>query len=225
VGDAEGELSSPPGRRGAIAAVVLAAGLGSRFGGGKLAAPLDGRPVVDHVLGVTRAAVEAGVLASLVVVAGSGPKAARDASTVRARAGSLGYTIVENDDPGAGLGRSVRLGLAALETTGADAALMVLGDQPRVRLDVVRAIADRWRADRPGIVIPRYPSGRPGNPVLLDRSVWPLAADLDGDVGMVVVARARPDLVSYVDVDGANPDIDTPDDLASVSSSGPRPRP
>ena len=32
------------------AAVILAAGAGSRFGGGKIRAPLDGRPLLAHVL-------------------------------------------------------------------------------------------------------------------------------------------------------------------------------
>jgi CTP:molybdopterin cytidylyltransferase MocA len=206
------------GNDGTIAGVVLAAGLGRRFGGGKLAAPLDGQPLVGHVLDLATAAMHDGALESVLVVGGGGPRAGSDAATVAVLAASHGFTIVENDDPEAGLGRSVRLALAALQSTPADAALMLLGDQPRVRLDVIRALADRWRPRRRAIVMPRYGSG-PGNPVLLDRSVWPFAGDLTGDVGMIAVARLRPELVTYVDVDvdGANPDVDTPDELAAVS--------
>jgi CTP:molybdopterin cytidylyltransferase MocA len=213
-------------RRGAVAGVVLAAGLGRRFGGGKLAAVLDGRPMIAHVLDVARSARDAGALSPIVVVAGSGRRAAADAATVQALAASFRLTLIRNDDPSAGLSRSLRLALTALETTSAQAALVLLGDQPRVRLDVIRLIVDHWSSAPPGIVIPRYGSGGAGNPVLLDRSVWPLAVSLQGDEGMIAVARERPDLVTYVEVEGANPDVDTPadaDSLASGRSSEPAP--
>ena len=206
----------------AVAGVVLAAGLARRFGGGKLAAPLDGRPIVAHVLDIARSALEAGDIASVVVVAGSGPAAGPDAPTVRAMASSHGLSVVDNDDPAAGLSRSVRLALAALEATEADGALMLLGDQPRVRPGVIRAIvaaAAQKGSGRPGFVIPRYGNGGAGNPVLIDRSMWPLAAALDGDVGMVAVARERPDRVLYVEVEGANPDVDTPEELDALDAA------
>ena len=57
-----------------VVAVVLAAGTGTRFGGGKMAALLDGRPLPAHVL----AAVRAAGLTRVVVVLG------RDAPTVAA---------------------------------------------------------------------------------------------------------------------------------------------
>ena len=51
-----------------IGAVVLAAGEGSRFGGPKQLAELDGRPLLEHVLGVVRAVPG---LAPVVVVLGA----------------------------------------------------------------------------------------------------------------------------------------------------------
>ena len=63
--------------------------------------------------------------------------------------------------------------------------------------------------------MPRY-SGSPGNPVLLERAAWPLAEGLTGDAGMVQLIRSRPELVRYVDLDGANPDIDTRSDLEAL---------
>ncbi|HSW41052.1 MAG TPA: NTP transferase domain-containing protein, partial [Patescibacteria group bacterium] len=41
---------------GRFAGLVLAAGKGLRFGGGKVRAPLEGRPLVGHVLAAARAA-------------------------------------------------------------------------------------------------------------------------------------------------------------------------
>src|SRR4029077_4027211 len=41
---------------GAVTVIVLAAGSGSRFGGGQLLAPLEGRPVLQHVLDTLAAA-------------------------------------------------------------------------------------------------------------------------------------------------------------------------
>jgi len=195
--------------------VVLAAGLGRRYPG-KLATPLDGRPLVAHVLDVADAAVRAGDLDRVLVVVGVGTAAARDAETVRAVVSSHAFDIVENDDPAAGLSRSVQVALTALGSTPVDGALMMLGDQPRVSLDVVRDILAIWRANRPSFVTPRYEVGGSGNPVLLDRSAWPLAARLEGDIGMAAVTRMHPELVTYVDVHGANPDVDTPEDLAAL---------
>src|ERR1044072_6200319 len=54
----------PDGAR--IAAIVLAAGAGSRFGGGKLLAPLEGRPILQHVL----ERLEAAGLDDVIVVVG-----------------------------------------------------------------------------------------------------------------------------------------------------------
>jgi molybdenum cofactor cytidylyltransferase len=215
--------SGPPDPRPFVAGIVLAAGLGRRFGGAKLAALLEGKPVLAHVLDAVRTSLESGDLARLLVVVGTGPHAGGDAASIETLATSYGYATVENDDPQAGLSRSVRLALQALDATAAGAALMLPGDQPRVRPDAIRALIGRWRVERPGIVIPRYRVSGPGNPVLLDRSVWPLAADLAGDVGMVAIAHGRPDLVTYHDVAGANPDVDTPDELAAFASGAEAP--
>ena len=54
------------------------------------------------------------------------------------------------------------------------------------------------------------------NPVLLDRAVWPLALALEGDRGMGPFIHAAPDRTLVVPVDGDNPDVDTPADLARL---------
>jgi molybdenum cofactor cytidylyltransferase len=171
-----------------------------RFGGNKLLAELGGRPLLQHVLDLA-----AGLpVAPVVVVLG------RDAEELRAACRWRGEVIVVNPRPDAGLSSSVSLGLAALERTRAGRALMLLGDQPWLRVAQVESLLAAVPV-RP-LVVPRY-RGTPGAPVLLDRSAWPLAARLRGDRGFSQLFATHPELVAYVDVPGDNRDVDKSADL------------
>lgn len=196
------------------AALVLAAGLGSRFGGSKLLAPLDGRPLLQHVLD----AVARVALSPVVVVLGN------DAEQLEAQLSWRDEHRVRNPDPGRGLSSSVQLGLDALRQLGSAPVrvLVLLGDQPRVagqQLDVL--LAQPADAERP-FVVPRYADGQPGNPVLLEPAGWPLVERLTGDRGTAQLFAGDRQLVRYVDVLGSNPDVDTVEDLARLSrAAGP----
>ena len=100
--------------------------------------------------------------------------------------------------------------------TGA-AALVVLGDQPAIRRDVIDEVVRRWRITGAEAVRPRYAEApdEPGHPVLLDRSLWQAVSLLEGDTGPGRLLPGRS--VELVDVPGRNPDIDTPADLAGFS--------
>ena len=191
---------------GDTAAVVLAAGAGSRVGGGKLVATIDGRSLLAHVVDAARAA---GLDPIVVVVPPDGALDAIDLGAVRR---------VTNPNPVEGLSSSVRLGLRALELEDVvEAAVILPADQPRVRSEVIRdliAAADR-NPDAP-FVAPRYAADSAPNPILARRSVWRLADELTGDRGFGPVLAAHPELIRFVDVEGANPDVDTPDDLARL---------
>ena len=156
--------------------MVLAAGAGSRFGGGKLLAELNGRPLLDHVLATVR---EGGPAQTIVVV---GPAA----TGLEAIAAANGARTVVNPAPEEGLSSSVRIGLAVLAVTRAedlDGALIVLGDQPRTSLATIKALLAAEVPEGRSIVVPRYRGGGGPNPALLLRPAWPLAAQLQGDRG------------------------------------------
>jgi molybdenum cofactor cytidylyltransferase len=155
-------------------------------------------------------------------VAGPDQGPSGDARAVRRAAVTRGFGVVTNDAPEAGLSRSLRLGLRALEPTTIDAALVVLADQPRTRIGVLSDLVGEWRRSAAPIVVPRYAGAprTPGNPVLLARAVWPLAGTLRGDTGMSAIVRGRPELVAYLEVQGSNPDVDRPEDLEGLSASG-----
>ena len=194
-----------------VMALVLAAGASSRFGSNKLLAPLEGRPLLQHALD----AVAAAGLADVVVVLGD------EAPAVEAAIAWRGERRVVNERPGDGLSSSLRVGLdAAVELAGVDAVLVVLGDQPRLRAGVVRAVLAVAASPGTGhalFVRPRYADDSAPNPVLLRRAAWALAAGLDGDWGLGPLMANRPEQVVEVPVAGANPDVDTPADLAAVS--------
>ena len=183
----------------------MAAGNSRRFGGAKLLAPLGGRSLLQHVLDL---AAEAH-LDPVIVVLGADAPALRQACSWRDE------VLVVNPDPGAGLSGSVRLGLAQLALSQVGRVALLLGDQPLLSATQLRAILAAPADETRPIVVPRY-SGMPGNPVLHERAAWPLAAALTGDQGMSQLFVARPDLVRHVNLDGANPDVDTPADLAGL---------
>jgi molybdenum cofactor cytidylyltransferase len=196
------------------AAVVLAAGASSRFGSQKLLAPLGGRPVLQHVVDTLAAAG----IDDVVVVLGDA------ASSLEAALAWRGERRVVNPRPQDGLSSSLRIGLDGVAEwiPDAEAALIVLGDQPALQPGVVCAVVEAAAADpsRP-FVRARYSRDAAPNPVLVRRSAWSLAAGLSGDRGLGPLLAGRPDLVLAVDVDGANPDVDTPADLIAAAEGMP----
>jgi molybdenum cofactor cytidylyltransferase len=194
-----------------VGGLVLAAGMARRFGGDKLLATLDHRPLFSHVLESVSAAKSTRLVERIYVVAAEGDHAIADL-TLRA-----GATLVLNPDPSRGLSSSIRLGLAALPDT-IGAALIFLADQPLVRVDVIASVIDAWREGDTSVVRPRYACTPdiPGHPVLLARPLWTLAGELDGDSGFgPQFSPGSPD-VRIIEVPGDNPEVNTRADLAAL---------
>jgi molybdenum cofactor cytidylyltransferase len=196
---------SPPRRpAGNAVAIVLAAGAGSRFGGRKLLASIEGRPVLQHVLDRLAAA---GMQGSIVVLGD-------DARELQRSITWRDEVRVINPEPNAGLSSSLRIGMAALPAD-AEAALIVLGDQPRVSPEVIRALLDAGVDEERPVAVPVDAAGDGGrNPVLLGRAGFALVEGAEGDRGLGPVIAAQQRLVREVDVselmgDQGNPDIDT----------------
>lgn len=200
------DLEASPRR---AAAIVLAAGAASRFGGGKVLARLDDRPLLQHVLD----ALAMASLREVVVVVPPDAAAMEEAIAWRAE------RRVVNPHPERGLASSLQVGLAAVSDE-AGAAVILLADQPRVRSIVIRRLVDAWRAGAGPIVAPRYSRDAAPNPVLIDRTAWPLAYALQGDRGLGPVLREQEVLVHWLPVAGDNPDVDTPADLERLEGEG-----
>ncbi|MCU0505926.1 MAG: nucleotidyltransferase family protein, partial [Chloroflexi bacterium] len=218
-----------------VVAVELAAGAGTRFGGGKLVAQLDGRPLAAHaataalacgvgslvlVLGADAAVVETALVADGTL---PGTSDAATVATRRERApwdASPGVVAVRNPEWQTGLASSVRRGLEAAAATvpDAEAALILLADQPRVAPATIARLLGAGVDDARPFAVAARPGEGPPNPVLVHRSAWRLADDLHGDRGFGPLLRARPDLVRTVDAPEAALDVDTPADLAALGA-------
>lgn len=188
-----------------IGAVLLAAGLGSRFGqAAKMLAPYAGRPMVRRAAEAALASHAGPVVAVL----------GAHAEAVRAALAGLDLRLVENPDPAAGLSTSLRIGLAALPP-GTEAALVLLGDMPRIgpaHLDALIA-AYAGAMPRPSAVVP-VSEGRRGNPVLLN--LVRLGADLaalTGDHGAGPILKRRGDVLELPADPAVIFDVDTPEAL------------
>lgn len=177
------------------AALLLAAGGGTRFGGDghKLLAPFRGRPLVAWALEA------ASVLDELIVVTG-----AVDLPL------STGVREVRNERWAEGQATSLAAGLDA--AAGHDAVVVGLGDQPLIPADAWRLVA---AATSSPIAVATYGGAR-RNPVRLAAEVWPLVPR-EGDEGARSLLRGRPDLVTEVACPGDPADVDTQEDLTQWS--------
>jgi len=195
--------------RGTVAAVVIAAGRGERFGGAasKVTATFRGRPLVQHALD---AAVASG-LGPVVLVVG------RDADAVAACA-TPGVEVVRNDHWADGISTSLGAALRSLAARGVvHAAVIGLADQPLVGAEAWRRVASAYDAGA-ALAVATYGGGR-GNPVLVGRNLWPEALALHGDEGARQLMRRHPVVEVPCDGTGDPTDIDEPDDLVRLEAT------
>jgi CTP:molybdopterin cytidylyltransferase MocA len=200
--------------RSRIPAIVLAAGAGSRFGGAKLLAPYQGRPLVEAVL---RKLHEAPVGEIIAVV---GDKPGEEEERLRRLCSLHGALIAENPKWKEGISTSVKRGLAACPPE-ADAAVIVLGDQPLVGAGAVKRLVAAHEGGAT-VAVATY-GGKRRNPALFARETWPmLEEELSGDEGARRFLKRHPEMVTEVPCDDvADPtDVDTPEDLRRLEARG-----
>jgi molybdenum cofactor cytidylyltransferase len=184
-----------------VAAVVLAAGESRRFGGRKQLAQLQGRPLLDHVLELARVAG----LDPIVAVVPAWLERPGDTN-----APSLLWIV--NPHPEHGMSHSLRLGFSALPPEAA-AAMILLGDQPTLPPDTLRALLAA-RGEKP--IVATLAAGRTAAPVLVERSHFSVVEEPGGDIGLREILNAHPELVQGVEVGEHPPDVDTPADLEAL---------
>ena len=190
-----------------IAALILAAGGSRRLGRPKQLEPWGSTTLLGHVIDL----VESFPVDETWVVVGA------DLDRVVNEIGPRPVGIIQNPDWETGLASSLRVGLDALtQLSKADGVLVFLGDQPSVRADVVSALIEKHRRSSAMAIVPKYRYSL-GNPVLLDRALWPRLMSLEGDEGAQRLLQAHSEWVEEVWFDSLPPrDIDTQADVEEL---------
>jgi molybdenum cofactor cytidylyltransferase len=192
--------------RGPIVGVLLAAGSASRFGGGKLMAPMqDGTPV--GVASLRRLAAHVDAVVAVV--------RSVDADSELAHClGDAGARVTVCPQAAEGMGRSLAWGVRAAPL--AAGWIIMLADMPWIDATTIARVVAAVR-DGAIIAAPRF-RGERAHPVGFASLCYAELATLRGDEGARRVVAAHADRLTVIDVDdpGSVRDIDTPADLQSV---------
>ncbi len=189
-----------------VAGIILAAGESLRMGKTKQLLNFRGKLLLQWVID---SALES-QLDKVVLVLGHEfhkIKAALDCSRV---------TVILNADYQQGQSSSLKAGLKQLKDDY-DGVMFILGDQPLVNAATLNELLAAYQSNQTPITAPTF-RGKPGNPVLMDCSLFPELKNLSGDVGGRVLKQTYADKILHVPVSdsGILVDLDTPDDYHQI---------
>ena len=180
-----------------IGCVIMASGLGTRFGGNKLMADFHGKPMIQRALDATD-----GLFAKRVIITRH--------ESVASLCREQNLDVVLHDLPHRN--DTVRLGLEALGDL--DACMFLPGDQPLLRRETVAKLLQNW-AKHPNCMIRPIHEDTEGSPVLFPSWAFPELKNLpEGKGGNIVIKNHPHDMIR---VSVSDPfelaDADTPETL------------
>jgi molybdenum cofactor cytidylyltransferase len=190
-------------------AIVLCAGAGSRFGGGKLLAPWGDGLLLEGAL----AAAFAAPVQTVSVVWGADGDVPVATEAFAARVGGTDrLRLIHAERHSEGMAASLKAGVASLDLAS-EGAFLFLGDMPRIPAGVTAILADALAAGARAAA-PDF-AGRRGHPVLFASALYPALLGLTGDRGAASVLAGLSDGLALVPVadDGVLFDVDRPEDL------------
>lgn len=188
-----------------LSAIVLAAGQSRRMGTPKTNLPWGKTTVLGKVLGTL---LEAG-LEEIILVTGAHPVQGIEAFINQGvqQVFNLNYAHGE-------MLSSFQVGLRAASVKSL-AALLVLGDQPQMEVEVVRAVTLEFGQLRPKLLIPSYQMRR-GHPWVVSRELWDEIFSLQPPASLRDFLMVHSNEIKYLPVESESilQDLDTPQDYA-----------
>ena len=184
--------------------ILLAAGFGSRFGGGKMTAKLPG----GESMGLKSLEVLSKVVKDCLVVVRAGDKATADMYK------KVGANICVCENSHLGISYSL---IKGIENSGKCSGWIIsLGDMPFIKTETVRIVLDALFADAV-LVIPKYKS-RTGHPVGISSKLRSDIIQLKGDVGAKPLFAKYKEKMRILPVNdpGILMDIDTKNELSEL---------
>jgi molybdenum cofactor cytidylyltransferase len=192
-----------------VGAVVLAAGSSSRMGRPKQTLQYRGESLLRRA---ALAALGAGCR-PVVVVTGAHAQLSRrvlEGLDVREVLNTLWET---------GMASSVRAGVEGLMRADADAeaAVLMLCDQPHVTAEIVSGLIKAYRATGSPVVASVYGGGF-GVPALFGRALFAELLRLEGAAGAKQVIKRHSSEAHFLPFPGGEVDVDTPDDFSQLTA-------
>lgn len=133
---------------------------------------------------------------------------------------AAGCEILETDRTARGMGSSLAAGVEA--SARASGWIVALGDMPVIHVETIAAVKRALEAGA-RIAAPFDAGGRRGHPVGFSSALLGELVALDGDAGARVILERHADAIARIETQDAGifVDIDTPQDLAALSSGRP----
>lgn len=186
-----------------IGCVVMAAGMGTRFGGNKLMRQWAGKSLIRRAL----EAVPSEKLYAIVVVT--------QYQEIAAIAKEFCFMPIINTAPELGQSHSMKLGIRALEDC--DALLFQVADQPLLRRESVAALIDLY-CQNPHHIVGLGHAGQRGNPCIFPGCFFPELLRIEGDHGGNVVIRQHEQALLLYEVSAQElVDVDTAEALEQLT--------
>jgi molybdenum cofactor cytidylyltransferase len=191
-----------------IAAIILAAGSGSRMGLTKQLLKIDGESLIRRT---AQAAIDAR-LDPIIVVTGS------DAENVGDDLAGLSVTIAQNRNWKNGIGTSIRHGISTLLATNTqiDAATILLCDQARLTSEVLRNLIATFSASHKPIAACEY-ENTVGPPCCFNRETFAELSQIADTDGAKKVLLKDPSRLTKIPWPAGADDVDTPADWRRIN--------